>query len=258
MRAATLLALLAACSRSPRDGGGGARTGTAPLPASPSWGDAGVPALGSALGPVTASAPRPGHYAVSVRHSESAFRTTEIYTSKAVRGSVTLTLAPDGQVGACLGREQSEHTSIGHFASHSGKNEVSDSHSSRSFGYAGSWRMQGAWLEIALGGEDDRCPPRPQPAASQGPRLRCAALAPAPGNTLLPMPVLACRMTEPPWGEDLGWAVPVGAQGERWLLLGEGAGLRASWEHEAHARGPTLQLSRPAHAVADDEWKQPF
>jgi hypothetical protein len=208
------------------------------------------------LGPVTVSAPHPGHYAASVSWGESEYRTMEIYDSRDARGSVTLTLAPSGDVQACMGRSESSSTSISHYASSSGKDEHSEDKTEELHGFGGRWTMRGSWLEVTLAGEDFKCPPGPQADVGTM-KLVCAALAPAPGNTHLPKPILACRF-DGPTGTARGWSLAVGPKSESWILLGEGNGLRAEWAKGGHDREPTLKLSVPPGPIGDDAWKKPF
>jgi hypothetical protein len=177
--------------------------------------------LGS-LGPVKVQAPTaPAALDVTVSRHTMTWYTREKTDSRSVSGTLSLKLESGGAAHLEWKAREQGRFDVSHFASHSGKNERTDHDDSTADALPCTWAAAPGALTVT---------------PSEGKwALRCVQLT----GGALPGPVWACQATgEVPDGL-MRLAVPAGAAGEPWLLLGAGLQVRSDSDSR---REPELAL----------------
>lgn len=227
-------------------------TGTIPLPsvhraeldatAPPAESDSNTPDVGAGL---SASLAQPGHYAADVRyHQESAC--SQSWDSYHAHGSLVLDLGADGRATACRGKHMTE-------VGPDYRMEMMEQQ-----GFRGTWRRDGAWMDVTLALDDSTCTQR-RGYTNREPtpwHLRCVALTPeANGGSPITLPVLGCQFVTAVYAEALGYQVE-GVLAEGWVLLGAGAGVRVDLEQGALMAQleDRFVLARPTTPITNDAW----
>jgi hypothetical protein len=205
-----------------------------------------VPDVGADL---TVSPALAGHYATDVRyHHESACsRSWDSYTSHT---SLVLDVSDDGTATACRGKHMDDVGPESHL-------EMMEQQ-----GFRGTWRRDGAWMDLDLALDDAACPQRrgytnrePSPW-----HLRCVALSPTSGSaSAVTLPVLGCQFVTPVYTEALGYEVE-GVLPDPWILLGEGHGVRVVLDKGALMANleDRFVLTRAPAPITNDAWTAPF
>ncbi len=248
---AALAGLAVGCRKAPRREGGGATGPRDATVVADAWGPGGPPRVTGPLDGYRAVPAGAGKYGMLGARSFTRFITTEHSVHDTDRLSVTLALEDGGAATACFGRHHTSSSSSRRYLAN-GKHETSNAEHSGGGATArrGTWRADGAWIEVRLTDQHDGCPFAAGdggPAAAIAPKpvvLRCARLEPPPSDGSK-QPLLACTGAEAPF------TVPLGLQS--WLLLGQ-PGVRTS--ASVRDRGtPLISVTPLDRAVGDDDWK---
>jgi hypothetical protein len=202
-----------------------------------------------------------GRFASAV-HVSSTGGCSQTFVQGTSRGSFTLTLDQGGAASACLGEHSRSDVYSGRGEPDEKPDDVQETR--RQIGLRGRWSARGKWIELELKADGAVCPMTMAPPAPGVWAVRCLGLSPASPGSPLPAPALACHFKEEaPIDLAVGGVLPIalvdGELTEKWVFLGEGAGLQVSADRRWHVAQTMwfTTLRAASKPIVDGSWREP-